>query len=134
MGGRVRARTARVGINGLGYVGLPLTLLFREERIRVTGCDITPVKVKRLDADGAYIRRGDRASRGGADADQAMAAERQPLGDGIWEIPLPTASAPAQLAMTLSARALSFTRQSVGSASGWAGDDPGVDGVCRSGR
>ena len=48
--GRVRERTARVGIIGLGYVGLPLTLLFSEERFRVTGFDIDAAKVTRLNA------------------------------------------------------------------------------------
>jgi Transmembrane protein 131-like N-terminal len=38
-------------------------------------------------------------------------------GRGIWEIPLLTASTPVQPAMTLSPTALSFTAQSVGSAS-----------------
>jgi UDP-N-acetyl-D-glucosamine dehydrogenase len=55
--GRVRERTARVGIIGLGYVGLPLTLLFSEERFRVTGFDIDAAKVERLNAGGSYIHR-----------------------------------------------------------------------------
>jgi aspartate-semialdehyde dehydrogenase len=55
--GRVRERTARVGIIGLGYVGLPLTLLFSEERFRVTGFDIDRAKVERLNAGGSYIHR-----------------------------------------------------------------------------
>jgi UDP-N-acetyl-D-glucosamine dehydrogenase len=55
--GRVRDRTARVGIIGLGYVGLPLTLLFSEERFRVTGFDIDAAKVDRLNAGGSYIHR-----------------------------------------------------------------------------
>jgi len=55
--GRVRERTARVGIIGLGYVGLPLTLLFSEERFRVTGFDIDAAKVEQLNAGGSYIHR-----------------------------------------------------------------------------
>ena len=31
---RIRSREARIGIVGMGYVGLPLTLLFSEERFR----------------------------------------------------------------------------------------------------
>jgi UDP-N-acetyl-D-glucosamine dehydrogenase len=54
---RVRERTARVGIIGLGYVGLPLTLLFSEERFRVTGFDIDRAKVERLNAGESYIHR-----------------------------------------------------------------------------
>lgn len=54
---RVETRTARVGIIGLGYVGLPLTLLFSEERFRVTGFDIDHKKVETLNAGNSYIHR-----------------------------------------------------------------------------
>ncbi|WP_396273831.1 nucleotide sugar dehydrogenase [Granulicella aggregans] len=53
----IENRTARVGIVGLGYVGLPLTLLFSEERFRVTGFDIDDAKVERLNVGGSYIHR-----------------------------------------------------------------------------
>ena len=54
---RIQARTAKVGIIGLGYVGLPLALLFNEQRFPVTGFDIDSQKVKTLNADGSYIYR-----------------------------------------------------------------------------
>ncbi|HZD46642.1 MAG TPA: NAD(P)-binding domain-containing protein, partial [Acidobacteriaceae bacterium] len=54
---RIENRTARVGIIGLGYVGLPLTLLFSEERFRVTGFDIDESKVQTLNGGGSYIVR-----------------------------------------------------------------------------
>ena len=54
---RVDDRTARVGIIGLGYVGLPLTLLFSEQNLRVTGFDIDRQKVATLNAGGSYIHR-----------------------------------------------------------------------------
>lgn len=54
---RIEDRTARVGIIGLGYVGLPLALLFSAERFRVTGFDIDEAKVKTLNAGGSYIVR-----------------------------------------------------------------------------
>jgi UDP-N-acetyl-D-glucosamine dehydrogenase len=54
---RIENRTARVGIVGLGYVGLPLALLFSEERFRVTGFDIDEAKVETLNASGSYIVR-----------------------------------------------------------------------------
>jgi UDP-N-acetyl-D-glucosamine dehydrogenase len=54
---KVRARTARVGIIGLGYVGLPLALLFNEEKFPVTGFDIDATKVDTLNAGGSYICR-----------------------------------------------------------------------------
>ena len=53
----VERRTARVGIIGLGYVGLPLTLLFSEERFRVTGFDIDTEKVESLNRGSSYIHR-----------------------------------------------------------------------------
>ena len=53
----VEKRELRVGIIGLGYVGLPLVLLFSEEGFRVTGFDIDAVKVDRLNRGGSYIRR-----------------------------------------------------------------------------
>lgn len=54
---KVQARTARVGIIGLGYVGLPLALLFNEEKFPVTGFDIDATKVDTLNAGGSYICR-----------------------------------------------------------------------------
>src|SRR5207253_7172858 len=54
---KIEARTARLGIIGLGYVGLPLTLLFSEEKFTVTGFDIDQKKVQTLNADGSYIHR-----------------------------------------------------------------------------
>lgn len=53
----VHQRTANIGIIGLGYVGLPLALLFSEERFEVTGFDIDPAKVTRLNSGQSYIHR-----------------------------------------------------------------------------
>ncbi len=53
----VDRRTARVGIIGLGYVGLPLTLLFSEEKFHVTGFDIDATKVESLNKGESYIHR-----------------------------------------------------------------------------
>jgi len=54
---RVRDRAARVGIIGLGYVGLPLALEFSAEGFRVTGFDIDAEKVTRLNGGESYIHR-----------------------------------------------------------------------------
>ena len=54
---RVQARTAKVGVIGLGYVGLPLSLLFSEQKFPVTGFDIDNKKVDTLNAGGSYIVR-----------------------------------------------------------------------------
>ena len=54
---KVETRTAKIGIIGMGYVGLPLALLFSEQKFRVTGFDIDPVKVETLSRGGSYIVR-----------------------------------------------------------------------------
>jgi len=54
---KLQNRSARVGIIGLGYVGLPLALLFNEERFPVTGFDIDTAKVETLNGGGSYIYR-----------------------------------------------------------------------------
>ena len=48
-------RTARVGVIGLGYVGLPLVELFAGRGFPVLGLDIDPAKVERLQAGQSYI-------------------------------------------------------------------------------
>jgi len=53
----IKARTARVGIIGLGYVGLPLGLLFVEQRFPIVGFDIDACKVETLNRGASYIQR-----------------------------------------------------------------------------
>ncbi len=54
---RIHSRTASVGVIGLGYVGLPLSLLFSESGLKVTGFDIDQTKVDHLQAGESYIYR-----------------------------------------------------------------------------
>jgi UDP-N-acetyl-D-glucosamine dehydrogenase len=54
---KIENREARIGIVGMGYVGLPLALLFSGERFRVTGFDIAADKVAKLNSGGSYIVR-----------------------------------------------------------------------------
>jgi UDP-N-acetyl-D-glucosamine dehydrogenase len=54
---RIESREARIGIVGMGYVGLPLALLFSEERFAITGFDIDAHKVDTLNRGGSYIVR-----------------------------------------------------------------------------
>jgi UDP-N-acetyl-D-glucosamine dehydrogenase len=54
---KIKQRQARVGIIGLGYVGLPLALLFTGEKFSVTGFDIDRRKVDTLAQGGSYIYR-----------------------------------------------------------------------------
>lgn len=53
---RVQERTARVGVVGMGYVGLPIALLFARKGFRTTGFDIDPVKVDSLRRGDSYIK------------------------------------------------------------------------------
>jgi UDP-N-acetyl-D-glucosamine dehydrogenase len=54
---RLRSGAASVGIIGLGYVGLPLSLLFSEAGVAVTGFEIDEKKVADLNAGRSYILR-----------------------------------------------------------------------------
>ena len=54
---KLETREARLGIVGMGYVGLPLALLFSAEHFRVTGFDIAADKVATLNAGRSYIVR-----------------------------------------------------------------------------
>ena len=54
---RIASRKARIGIIGMGYVGLPLTLLFSEQRFQVTGFDVDTSKITALNSGGSYIVR-----------------------------------------------------------------------------
>jgi UDP-N-acetyl-D-glucosamine dehydrogenase len=53
---RIEARTATVGIIGLGYVGLPLALLFEESGFDVIGFDVDRAKADALTRGESYIR------------------------------------------------------------------------------
>ena len=54
---KIQRRQARVGIIGLGYVGLPLALLFSDQKFAVTGFDIDQRKVDTLAQGASYIYR-----------------------------------------------------------------------------
>jgi UDP-N-acetyl-D-glucosamine dehydrogenase len=54
---KIQQREARIGIIGLGYVGLPLALLYSEENFKVTGFDIDARKVDTIRKGGSYIYR-----------------------------------------------------------------------------
>jgi len=52
---KIRTRRARVGIVGLGYVGLPLAVEFAKAGFTVTGIDISPEKTALVNAGESYI-------------------------------------------------------------------------------
>ena len=53
---KIRSRTARVGIVGLGYVGLPLAVEFAKAGFSVTGIDLQRSKVDQINAGESYIQ------------------------------------------------------------------------------
>ena len=53
---KIQDKQARVGIVGLGYVGLPLAVEFAKAGFRVTGVDIDPSKVDALNQGRSYVQ------------------------------------------------------------------------------
>jgi len=65
---KIDGRETRVGIIGLGYVGLPLALTFAERGFSVLGFDVDPTKIEALEAGRNYIKHlhPDRLARSNA--------------------------------------------------------------------
>src|SRR5580698_7166798 len=79
---KLKGKTARIGIVGLGYVGLPLALRFSEAGFPVLGLDIDPEKVRALAAGKSYIaqipaERIAKAVSGGLKASADFATARE---------------------------------------------------------
>ncbi|MEE8474427.1 MAG: nucleotide sugar dehydrogenase [Myxococcota bacterium] len=55
LGERIDAHDARIGVIGLGYVGLPLAVEFAKAGFRVTGFDLDRTKVESLEMGVSYI-------------------------------------------------------------------------------
>ncbi len=51
----IKDRTARIGIIGMGYVGLPLAVEFGKGGFRVTGFEVDAQKVRDLKSGVSYI-------------------------------------------------------------------------------
>jgi UDP-N-acetyl-D-glucosamine dehydrogenase len=52
---KIASGEARIGIIGLGYVGLPLAVAFAEKGFPVTGIDVDPQKVAAINAGRSYV-------------------------------------------------------------------------------
>jgi UDP-N-acetyl-D-glucosamine dehydrogenase len=52
---KIRSKTARVGVVGLGYVGLPLAVEYAQEGYSVVGIDLSETKVARVNEGDSYI-------------------------------------------------------------------------------
>jgi UDP-N-acetyl-D-glucosamine dehydrogenase len=53
---KIKDKNARIGVIGLGYVGLPLVIGFGRAGFKVTGLDIDDSKIKRLLRGESYIK------------------------------------------------------------------------------
>jgi UDP-N-acetyl-D-glucosamine dehydrogenase len=53
---KIKSRTARVGVVGLGYVGLPLAMEFAKAGFSVIGIDVQEEKIARLNWGDSYIQ------------------------------------------------------------------------------
>ena len=53
---KIRSRSARVGVVGLGYVGLPLAVEFAKAGFHVTGIDVAPGKVEQINSGSSYVQ------------------------------------------------------------------------------
>ena len=53
---RIHKREAKVGVVGLGYVGLPLGMAFAEAGFSVTGLDIDQRKIDKIEKGESYIK------------------------------------------------------------------------------
>src|SRR4051812_11530046 len=52
---KIKSKHAKIGIVGLGYVGLPIAVSFAEKGFRVTGFDVAKDKVAQLKRGESYI-------------------------------------------------------------------------------
>jgi UDP-N-acetyl-D-glucosamine dehydrogenase len=55
LSGKIKSKTARVGVVGLGYVGLPLAVEYAQAGYNVTGIDLSISKTARINAGESYI-------------------------------------------------------------------------------
>src|ERR1700739_4630753 len=54
---KIECRTARLGVVGLGYVGLPLAMLYARAGFRLMGFDVDASTVSCLNSGRSYIQR-----------------------------------------------------------------------------
>ena len=53
---KIKDKTAKIGVIGLGYVGLPLAIEFVQAGFNVLGIDIDEHKIKMINNGQNYIR------------------------------------------------------------------------------
>ena len=57
----ITSRQAKIGVVGLGYVGLPLVLAFAHQKFKIIGLDIDKTKITALENGTSYIQHIDSA-------------------------------------------------------------------------
>src|SRR5438128_4723342 len=79
----IATRSARVGVIGLGYVGLPLVLLFEDAGFPVLGFDVDTKKTEMLNRGQTYIRHigSDRIAKAFANESVFATADFDRLGE-----------------------------------------------------
>ena len=54
---KINQKKLTIGIIGLGYVGLPLAILFAKKKFRVFGFDIDKTKIQKINSNKSYINK-----------------------------------------------------------------------------
>ncbi|MCZ6508480.1 MAG: nucleotide sugar dehydrogenase [Acidobacteria bacterium] len=113
---RITGREAKVGIIGLGYVGVPLALTFVEAGYSVLGFDVDPAKIEQLNSGGSYIGHVDatrvRAARDAGALEATTDTSRLDEADAILicvPTPLDAAQEPEMSYVRQSAEAIAAT-------------------------
>ena len=52
---KIKDKSAKIGVVGLGYVGLPLAVAFAEAGFNVVGIDVDKGKIKQINAGVSYL-------------------------------------------------------------------------------
>ncbi len=53
---KIKNKTVKVGVIGMGYVGLPLAVEFATEKCKVFGIDLDEAKIRKINAGESYIQ------------------------------------------------------------------------------
>jgi len=73
---KILSKEAKVGVIGLGYVGLPLACLFHQAGFRITGFDINPNRIEAINSGRSYINDvPDKLVQFSATTDQSILTE-----------------------------------------------------------
>ena len=54
---KIKTKKAIIGVIGLGYVGLPLAILFAKKKFKVFGFDIDKNKIRKIKKKKSYIEK-----------------------------------------------------------------------------